>query len=74
MTHTAIDWLIDELKKAGYIPKDSIIMDYVFSLAKEKEKQQIISALKEGVNIEVRGAQQYQRTFEEYYKETFKKK
>lgn len=74
MTQTAIDWLIDELKKAGYIPKDSIIMDYVFRLAKEKEKQQIISALKEGVNIEVRGLQQYQRTFEEYYKETFKKK
>jgi hypothetical protein len=40
MKQTAVEWLIEELQKADYIPKDSIIMDYVINEAKEMEKQQ----------------------------------
>jgi hypothetical protein len=64
MKQTALEWLIEELQKADYIPKDSIIMDYVINEAKEMEKQQIIEAYdKISMN-----------TAEQYYNETFKNK
>jgi hypothetical protein len=37
---TAVEWLVNELQKAEYIPKDSVLMDYVINTAKEKEKEQ----------------------------------
>ena len=37
---TAVGWLVDELKKAEYIPKNSAIIDYVINEAKQMEKQQ----------------------------------
>jgi len=44
MQQTAVEWLVDELQKADYIPKDSIIMDYVIKQANEMFEQQIIQA------------------------------
>lgn len=40
MKQTAVEWLVEELQKAEYIPKDSIIMDYVIKVSKEIEKEQ----------------------------------
>jgi RNA-binding protein YhbY len=44
--------------------------------AKEMEKQQIIDALKEGVNFEINNSHStqinYKKHFEKYYNETFK--
>jgi hypothetical protein len=37
---TAVGWLVDELQKAEYIPKNSAIIDYVINEAKQMEKQQ----------------------------------
>jgi hypothetical protein len=46
--------------------------------AKEMEKQQIIDALKEGVNFEINNSHStqinYKKHFEKYYNETFKNK
>jgi hypothetical protein len=66
---TAVEWLIEELQKADWIPKDSLIMEYVVNQAKEMEKQQIVDAYDNGKYItsgkEFGG--------EQYYNETFKK-
>ncbi len=68
MTQTAVDWLIEELQKADWIPKDSLIMDYVVNQAKEIEKQQIIGAYNEGgCNWDS------ELEAEQYYNDTFKK-
>ena len=40
MKQTAVEWLVEELQEADYIPKDSLIMKYVIEQAKEMEKQQ----------------------------------
>jgi hypothetical protein len=40
MEQTAVEWFVEELKKADYIPKDSSIMDFVIGIAKDKEKKQ----------------------------------
>ena len=45
---TAVEWLVDELQKADYIPKDSIIMDYVIEQAKELEKLQKLNDINIG--------------------------
>ena len=68
MKQTAVEWLVDELQKADYIPKDSIIMDYVIKKAKEIEKQQIVDAFDNGVEDDgiIDNAEQY-------YNETFNK-
>ena len=85
---TALEWLVDELQKADYIPKDSIIMDYVIKQAKKMEKQQIVEAgnscaFKQHLHsdrinkMSMDELEQYDLepsyTFgEEYYNETFK--
>jgi len=87
---TALEWLVDELQKADYIPKDSIIMDYVIKQAKKMEKQQIVEAgnscaFKQHLHsdrinkMSMDELEQYDLepsyTFgEEYYNETFKNK
>jgi hypothetical protein len=58
---TAIEWFVDELQRAEWIPKDSSIMNYVISEAKEMEKQQIMGAWHGDY-----------KTAEQYYNETFK--
>jgi hypothetical protein len=68
MTQTAVEWLIEELQKADWIPKDSLIMEYVVNQAKEMEKQQIIDAYNEGgCNWDS------ELEAEQYYNDTFKK-
>jgi cell division septum initiation protein DivIVA len=37
---TAVEWLAEQLLIADYIPKDSILIDYVIKQAKEMEKEQ----------------------------------
>lgn len=87
---TAVKWLVDELQKADYIPKDSIIMDYVIKQANEMFEQQIIQAgntcaLKQHLHSDrinkmtIEELEQYNLepsyTFgEEHYNETFKNK
>jgi hypothetical protein len=75
MKQTAVEWLIEELQKADYIPKDSIIMDYVIKQAKEMEKQQIICAYRTG-KIEGIIPKEFKKYSSEkqYYNETFKNK
>ena len=51
MNETAIDWFVDELQRAEWIPKDSGIMNSVILMAKEIEKEQIIKAFDEGLSI-----------------------
>jgi hypothetical protein len=68
MKQTAVEWLVDELQKAEYIPEDSIIMDYVINEAKEMEKQQIENAYWDGGQ----DVPLTEKTCEEYYNETFK--
>ena len=77
---TAVEWLVDELQNAEYIPKDSIIMNYVIEQAKEMEKEQIIDAFynarKNKSDCQIwncEGTQKAYETFEQYYNETFNK-
>ena len=39
MKQSAVEWLVKELQESDYIPKDSLIMNYVINRAKEMEKQ-----------------------------------
>lgn len=86
---TAVEWLVDELEKANYIPKDSLIIDYVIKQSNKMFEQQIIDAgnscaFKQHLHSErinkmsMDELEQYNLepsyTFgEEYYKETFNK-
>ena len=68
---TAVDWFFENIK--SYFTKDGdVFEDIVFtmSLAKLKEKQQIIDAVIFG---ESRGKNKADLTSEEYYNEKFKK-
>lgn len=87
---TAVEWFVDELQKAEYIPKDSILMDYVIKQANKIFEQQIIDAgnscaLKQHLHsdrinkMSMEELEQYDLepsyTFgEQYYNETFKNK
>ena len=62
---TAVEWLVEELQEADYIPKDSLIMKYVIEQAKELQKQQIIEFAKKTRYIS--------DDIEYYYNETFNK-
>jgi len=86
---TAVEWLVDELEKANYIPKDSLIIDYVIKQSNKMFEQQIIEAgnscaFKQHLHSErinkmsMDELEQYDLepsyTFgEEYYNETFNK-
>jgi hypothetical protein len=67
---TAVEWLEDELKKAEYIPKDSMIMDYVIKLSKEMERKLLYNFYMQGG---VDAIMESDRDVEQYYNETFKK-
>lgn len=66
---TAVEWLVEELQKAEYIPKDSIIMDYVIKLSKEMEKQQIENTYEVAY---IDGYNDNGKDGKQYYNETFK--
>jgi len=70
---TAVDWLLDQLLKDGYIERLPVLQ---FQQAKEMEKQQIIDAVKYGYNGHKIGHytpnfREQQELFEQYYKKTY---
>ena len=60
---TSIEWLVEQLKINNYISENA---HWLIDEAKEMEKQLIIDAFNEGYFDE--------KSAEEYYNETFKKK
>jgi len=67
---TAIEWFVDELQRAEFIPKDSSLMNWVILEAKEMEKEQIIEAYWDGYIKPY--SQEMITEAEQYYNETFK--
>ena len=67
MKETAINWFVDELQRAEWIPKDSTIMNSAISMAKEIEKEQIVKSF--DVGLELGDTRNY--TGIKYYKETY---
>ena len=65
---TAVEFLVEMLLRN--VELSSLEKIYI-EQAKEMEKQQIIDALKSGVNMEIKGVQNYSSTFQQYCKETF---
>jgi 2-iminoacetate synthase ThiH len=61
---TAVEWLVDELQKAGYIDEKEYIMFEVIKIAKEIEREQIEKSHIDGGKNK--------RTAIKYYNETFK--
>ena len=61
---TAVDWLLDQLLKDGYIKRLPVLQ---FQQAKEMEKQQIKDALRFPITL-------LDMSSEEYYNQTFKNK
>ena len=60
---TAVEWLVEQLKINNYISENA---HWLIDEAKEMEKELIIDAFNEGYFDE--------KSAEEYYNETFKKK
>jgi hypothetical protein len=68
MNQSAIDWLVEQLKKQGFL------YDLDIEMAKEKEKEQIKETFSDGANWELYGFQlSSEDRAEQYYNETFKK-
>lgn len=75
MKQTAVEWLVCELQKADWIPKDSVIMNYVIEQSKEMEKKQHYETWFESTAQFSNEAEMlYKKDFEQYYNETFKNK
>ena len=64
MKQTAVEWLVEQFNLQAYIPH--------IEQAKEMEKQQIIDANRDGVDMVIDNAPFI--TGEQYYNETFKNK
>ena len=69
---TAVEWLINELQKAGYIDEKERIMLEVIKIAKEIEREHIEDAVMYGIDINSKYTNNVQETAEQYYNETFK--
>jgi hypothetical protein len=67
---TAIEWFVDELQRAEFIPKDSSLMNWVILEAKKIEEKQIINAFNEGNESD--WSNEFGDGGEQYYNETFK--
>ena len=74
MKQTAIEWLIDN---SHIIPKNELNKKELIEKAKELEKEQILKALKMGVNIEL-GINEfkdlhltYNQAFDKYIKDNY---
>jgi len=63
---TAVDWLLDQLLKDGYIERLPVLQ---FQQAKEMEKQQIINCYNQSWHFRDKPYE----TAEKYYNETFGK-
>jgi hypothetical protein len=67
MNQSAIDWLVEQLKKQGFL------YDLDIEMAKEKEKEQIKETFSDGANWELYGFQlSSEDRAELYYNEKFK--
>ncbi len=67
---SAVEWLVNELQKADYIPKDSIIINYVINQSKEIEnKAKLRNQLFIGKIHEVLGYDKTIELLKECYKE-----
>lgn len=71
---TAIEWFVDELQRAGWIPKDSSIMNYVILEAKAMEKEQMIEARATAPLLASIDKDDYIKEAEQYYNETYEKR
>ena len=77
MEKTAVEWLHEKLAQSS---QEELVgnINLWFKQAKEMEKQQIMDALKDGVNFEIDNSHStqinYNKYFEQYYNETFKNK
>ena len=65
---TAVDWLLDQLLKDGYIERLPVLQ---FQQAKEMEKQQIKDAFGVGCQVESTRLIGYHEMSEQYYDETY---
>jgi hypothetical protein len=66
---TAVEWLINELKLNDTIEKENLIIArQIIEQAKAMEKDQIIDARQDGVDVVFKG---YSISNEEYYNETY---
>ena len=69
---TAVEWLLDQLLKDGYIERLPVLQ---FQQAKEMEKEQIIDAYFDSTSqFSVDARMDYPKSAEQYYNETFKNK
>jgi hypothetical protein len=68
MKQTALEWLEEQMKTWGDLPR--WMRDDIVEKAKEMEKQQIMDARMDGINAALKG---YAISNEEYYNERFKK-
>jgi hypothetical protein len=69
MKKNSVDWLVNELQKANYIPKDSIIMNAIIDIARKIHKNEIKNALYKTINA---NSHSNFSAIDEYYNETFK--
>jgi hypothetical protein len=67
---TAVDWLLDQLLKDGYIERLPVLQ---FQQAKEMEKQQIIDAIDSFYDYK-NWSDELPTKGKQYYNETFKNK
>jgi hypothetical protein len=68
MNKTAVDFLFDELKKYIKSGDDSDSAFFVFALAKQKEREQVVDAYKNGradelLNVQLSAHQYYQAKY-----------
>jgi hypothetical protein len=71
MKQTAVEWLVEQIKKDSNVRLRGLDLDEIGNQAKEMEKQQIIDAYADG-RISVIKHQII--SYEDYYNETFKNK
>ena len=78
MKQTAVEWLVNELYEKFEMRGNGLLYDEILNQAKEMEKQQIVSALKAGVNFEINcnidsnTNLTYDEYFIKYYNKTYK--
>jgi hypothetical protein len=69
MKQTAVEWLVENIREKGLVA--ALWNEKVFERAKEMEKQQIIDANRNGVDMVIDNKQFI--TGEQYYNKTFNK-
>ena len=73
MKQTAVEWLIEQIKKDSNLRLRGFDIDGVGKKAKEMEKEQIIEAVTYGQNNHTVSISADNERAEQYYTETYKK-